>query len=213
MHVTSKRISIFLTIMGAATLFVAVGLCQGNLNHLAIGRLNGVANRLNCEKRCGGKLMMSIGINLSTPSFYGTEYPFIDRFKTSGNWTARNANNQDVPVALDANGYPTGIPAGATSMFVAVGVDPLSANTDHRYVVTYTGTGNISISQGSIVSSKPGEVIFDYTGNTNSFPLIINSDSASDPISSIHVVREDQVSLFNAGEIFKSFVYKSYYAP
>lgn len=150
--------------------------------------------------------MSSIGVNLDKPSYWGNEEPFLDRFKTAGAWYANDASSNRVSgaVPLDANGNPTGVPAGAKDLATQIGLDTLSAPGSDRYVITYSGTATIAISGGKIISSQAGKIVFELTDGTTNFVTMTlkGGINASDPIHDIHVVREDQVALFNTGEIF-----------
>jgi Ca2+-binding RTX toxin-like protein len=149
--------------------------------------------------------MTLIGMNLAPVSYYGTEDPFVDRMKTSSAWAGKDASGTDVTSSLqvDSNGYVIN-PGDYANLHVAVNVDLKSAAPIDEYVLTYSGTATVSITSGNIVSQTAGKVVFDYTGGDNAPYVLLNFTGMSDsnPLSNIHVVRSDQVSLFDAGEIF-----------
>jgi len=149
---------------------------------------------------------MNIGMNLSAVSYWGTEEPLIDRFHTAGAWVAKDASGHNVSatLALNADGDPTHL-TGVSSLFVAVGVDPKSAAPTDEYVLTYSGgAGKVSISNATIVSQTAGKIVFDYTGGDDKpmAGITFSQLNASNPISDVHLVRADQQSSFDAGEIF-----------
>jgi len=149
--------------------------------------------------------MTDIGMNLSAVNYWGSEEPFIDRFKTSGTWYAVNDQYQRLATAvpLDAYGYPSGMPAGAKEMSTQIGVDPLGSSGCDTYVITYSGTASMRMTGGTIISSSAGQVVFKLTDPVNNFvTLTVTADSASNPLTGIHVVRQDQETLFKAGGIF-----------
>ena len=151
--------------------------------------------------------MTDIGMNLSGVSYYSTESPFIDRYKTSGGWTGVQSDYSysTTAVPVDKAGYPTGFPAGAWGIAAQIGVDYFSAATPDRYVLTYSGTADLNISGAGarIVSSKPGEIVFDITNDSSNFVNLSTINmSTTDPIHDIHLVRQDQVDLYKSGEIF-----------
>ena len=139
----------------------------------------------------------SIGMNLVNTNYYGTEYPFIDRMKLASSW--RSFGIKAVPV--DQYGNPTGIPADTGKIYAMVPIDPASAGTSSTYVLTYTGTADISPNGATIISQTPGRIVFSYARDTM-LAVDFNSISAGDPPKNIHVVRADQEGLFKAGEIF-----------
>ena len=141
-----------------------------------------------------------VGINLANVAYYSTEFPFIDRMKTAGSWIATGATEA---VPLDKNGYPTGIPAGASSIYTLVGLDPASAGTSNTYVLTYTGNSGFYLGGATIISSEPGKITFSYDNSTSNQMLVaIGGIDPNAPPGNMHIVRSDQVDLFNAGEIF-----------
>jgi len=142
----------------------------------------------------------SIGINLANNVYYGTEFPFIDRMKSAGSWVATGATE---PIKLDKDGYPLAVPAGADSLYTMVGLDPASAGTSNTYVLTYTGTAGVFLMGAKILSSEPGKITFQYTStDTNQMLLAVGGLDPKSPLGDMHLVRSDQVDLFNAGEIF-----------
>lgn len=142
----------------------------------------------------------SIGINLSPVNYWSTEYPFIDRMKTAGAWNVQGGSLSSV--TFDNNGYPTSIPAGTASVWTMVALDPASAGTNKTYVLSYTGTATFRIPGATIVSTKPGEITFTVTGNTPMQNVLITSIDGKDPLTDMHIVRQDQMSLFKQGNIF-----------
>lgn len=150
--------------------------------------------------------MTSIGTNLAAVNYWTTEEPFIDRFKTAGSWGAYDANGKDISsnLVLDANGYVAGT-NHAAKIAAMVNVDPHDSSPNNQYVLTYSGTASLSISNANIVSSTAGKVVFEVKSETGGFSdVMVTFKGLNDasPITNVHVVRTDQVSLFNAGEIF-----------
>ncbi len=144
----------------------------------------------------------AIGMNLAGISYYGSQFPFLDRYKTSGSWTARDKNYTPLgSPPLDANGYPTAMPSSATNMYAMIELDPASLSMPDVYVLRYTGEATFDISSSQVISKKPGEIVFKYSGG-NQAQFSINSINAANPPSNIHIVRQDQLAMFDAGEIF-----------
>ena len=145
--------------------------------------------------------MVDIGMNLQSVYYWTSEHPFIDRMKTSATWSAEGLP-YGTPVPLDANGYPLSVPSGAIQVSTAIDLDPASAGTSRVYELTWSGTGNISVLGTRVLSSQPGKIVFAYDGEDTWARLDVSGLSAADPLTAIHVVRQDQVALFDAGEIF-----------
>ena len=149
--------------------------------------------------------MADVGINLTSVNYYASEFPFLDDFKTAQPWAVVDSASHPmaVPVTTNANGYPTAVPTGAMFVYTIIGVEPLALGTDHTYVLTYSGTATFSFVGATVVSSKPGEIVLEFNrASTGMLQVGLTSISAKDPVSAIHVVRQDQVDLFKSGEIF-----------
>lgn len=143
-----------------------------------------------------------IGMNLNELSYYGNQFPFLDRFKTSSNWVARDSKYAPVNgPKLDANGYPTALAAGAMNMYTMLELDPAALDMSDVYVMRYTGDASFTFLYSKIISQKPGEIVFKYSG-TGQEQLTNWWVDPANPITSINIVRQDQLALFDSGEIF-----------
>lgn len=136
-----------------------------------------------------------IGVNLSPVNYWTPGQPFIDRMKVVGGWAAQRASE---PLTLSAAGEPANFPAGATMIGAMVGMDSPGATFD----LMWSGTATFQLQNATVLSTAPGKITFvwDPAGTSKgSMQLIIRSGVASD----IHIVRDDQVALFQAGEQFR----------
>ncbi|MDP9018664.1 MAG: cellulose-binding protein, partial [Candidatus Eremiobacteraeota bacterium] len=137
----------------------------------------------------------ALGINLSAMSYYSSEQPFLNIFKTSGvnrstpaGWythSSMNFNTGEAPyLQLDANGYPTTLKASSADphspqLFTSVGVLlernlPRSNNGTGlpyragQYVVLYDGQGTLDYqADAKLVSSSPGRDIINVQTPSN----------------------------------------------
>ena len=144
-------------------------------------------------------------MNLQGVSYWSTEEPFIDRIHTAQPWGAWDVNNKDITSTLtrDQNGDFTSL-VGVKTLYLSVAVDPLNASPTNEYVLTWDGTATVSITGSTIVSKSANQVVFDYT-NTKAIPSVyiqFNNLDPNNPVENPHLVRADQVSEFNSGEIF-----------
>ena len=143
----------------------------------------------------------AVGINLDWNLYYSQQFPFLNRVKSGSQWLTNGANAG--PVTLDANGYPTATPAGATALYMMVGLDPLSAGTSSTYVLTYTGTSLFYIPGAKVLSSEPGKIVFQWTLTDNNMAAIdIGGLEPNDSLNNLAIVRSDQVDLYSQGQIF-----------
>lgn len=152
----------------------------------------------------------SLGLNLAANVDWSGDFPFLDRMLTHRPWVTSTDTqwNTGAPVPLDANNWPTSIPDG-TVLTTVLSADPHGANPTGRYVVTWEGTGEVAVTLtaamvegdgtgGHAVIIAPGTPGEDY----NPLFLQIRASDPADPIRNIHVVREDQQALLDAGEVF-----------
>lgn len=159
--------------------------------------------------------MTEIGFNLEAVSYWSTENPFIDRVHTSQGWLAWDSsgkaiNTATTPLTEDSHGNVTNF-TGISKLAISVELDPLTAPVSHQYVLTYDGTATVSLAGAKIISQTAGKVVFESKMNTATpgIPLYFTGLNASNPLSNVHVVRTDQVGLYNAGEIFNpDFIHK-----
>lgn len=149
----------------------------------------------------------SLGLNLASNVDWSGDFPLIDRMLTHREWVTRTDTqwNTGAPVPLDADNWPTAVPAG-TVLTTVLSADPNGVGSG-RYVITWEGTGEIQVwltgaiiegdgTSGQAVAVVPGTPGEDY----NPMFLSILATDAADPVRDIRVVREDQVALADAGE-------------
>ena len=141
-------------------------------------------------------------MNLEGVAYWSSEHPFLDRFKTSGAWGAYDGTTPVAsPVPLDANGYPTHMPDGANMLLAMFEVDPTSAGKDDVYELTYSGKATVSVG-GTVLSASDGKIVFRIDSDNGMDMLELTNIDPAHPVTDIHVVRQDQVALYNQGQLF-----------
>lgn len=155
---------------------------------------------------------LPVGTNLDELNYWSTMLPTLDVIRAGDKWIPQNDStyNTGEPVALDANGWVTRLPAASEGLrFNRVNLNLLHDNPadapNTRYVVLYTGTGTMrTASDTTLVENRPGRLVI-RSGNSGSLYLqITRTDPAGtgDYIRDIRIVREDMLSRFTAGETF-----------
>ncbi len=175
------------------------------------------------EDRAPEPAGFSIGMNLSSVTYYTRELPFVDIMKSSMPWVTQNV--QDVPggknpwdsghirsVPLDADGYPLSLPVEipgteapqitATLMCRAIeGRYPKG-----RYVCLYDGQGEIRFFfDAKAVSSSPGRIELDVTPTHAGILMKIVRSEKGDHIRNIRVIMpgfEDSYALEPFNPVF-----------
>ena len=163
----------------------------------------------------------TLAFGLTTVSDYSTQMAFLDLMKMSRPWightnTAWSAMTTDQLVAggyLDADGWPTRIPDGLSSIGTiwawgnAATADPVAAaSRAGTYVLSYEGEGTLQIQgQGiTILSSEPGRIVVQ---NLLGGQMMLNITS-TDPshsgnyLRNISLVPQEYEALHEAGQIF-----------
>jgi len=139
-----------------------------------------------------------IGMNLSATNYWVAPEPFIDHMKVSGTWIPQ-AGTATEPLTLTATGEPAKMPAGVTALYTMVKMDSPGATFD----LLYDGTATFSIRGSQVLNAAPGKIAFKWdpaaTSTTGQMQLVITSGTPSN----IRIVRDDQLPLFQAGEIFQ----------
>jgi hypothetical protein len=173
-----------------------------------------------------------LGINLNFVSYYDPEQPFLNIFKTTGitqstptAWSTRTAGNnaethEEEYLQLDSDGYPTSLKALAsdpsspqlfgqvcTIILSDLGNSNAGTGLPYRpgqYVILYDGNGTISVSDdGRVVSTSPGRIVFNVSQPThNGVYLCITSSTPGNYVRNIRVVKSEEESLLDAGQIY-----------
>ena len=158
----------------------------------------------------------SLAFNLGGVSYWSPQMPFLDVMKTARPWIGHaprdwNGMSHDEMAGrglLDAEGWPTAIPAGMQSIgtiWAWKGQPEAAASRQGVYVLRYDGTGRIRLGgAATLLDEQPGRIVFrNDTGS--SFALdIVATDLAGtgDYIRNISIVRQEYVDLHEAGAIF-----------
>jgi hypothetical protein len=145
-----------------------------------------------------------VGMNLASVNYWATQYPFINRMKMSGNWKATDKSYKDVniDIPVDEDGYATKIPVEAKYLYFMISVDPVELSMTDRYVIFYEGAARIVPQGAKIIESVPGKITFEVTGTSTTLQIKVLEIDSSNPPHDMAIVREDQIDLYQQGEIF-----------
>ena len=154
-----------------------------------------------------------LAIGLAGVTDWTVQQPFLDVMKTARPWIGHlgepwgGMEDADLRAAgvLDPDGWPLRLPEGVSGISTLILTDlPEDAGgVAGRYVLRHLGKGELRVEgRAAIVSSTPGEVVFDYTPGPGSVLLTIAATDPADPIRGIVVVRADRAAALAAGEVF-----------
>ncbi len=155
----------------------------------------------------------ALAMGLNGLSDWSTQHPFVDLMKSSrpwighlpGQWGGVEIDALRALGVLDENGWPLRIPEGVERLEALLLTDQPEAAQHLRgtYVVTWQGKGDLQLTgRASRVRMDEGRALFDYAPGEGSVGISISAIDPEDTIRDIHVVREDQVPLFEAGALF-----------
>ena len=158
----------------------------------------------------------TLAFGLTGIADWSTEMPFLDLMKfsrpwighTATDWAAMSPDQLASGGYLDADGWPTHIPDGLTSIGTIFAWDQndtlAAASRAGVYVLTYEGEGTLELAGVNILSSALGRMVVQ---NVSGGQMVI-SITATDPnhtgnyIHNISLVAQKYEALYAAGEIF-----------
>ena len=159
-----------------------------------------------------------LAFGLTGVSDWSTEMPFLDLMKTSRPWIGHSNTAWEAMTTaqlisggyLDADGWPTSIPPGLTSIgtiwaWGANVSDPAAvASRAGTYVLTYEGTGTLQFQGVTILSSTPGRIVVQNVSGGQMLFNITSTDPAhtGDYMRNMSLVPQKYEALHDMGEIF-----------
>jgi hypothetical protein len=155
-----------------------------------------------------------VGINLSPVSDFSTEFVFVDAFKQSRSWISHNADGSGpwdtgVSIPLSENGYPLSIPYDdgvnppqrVRSLLLWDLVEPFPAGT---YRLMVEGEGQVSLEFGATGTfSCPVDTL---VAISSALAIRIDASTASNPISSIRLIRPEYIDQPDAQTFTSDFL-------
>ena len=153
----------------------------------------------------------SVAYGTSIPADWDPAYPFLNLMKTGRLWIANLAAGGTMDSAtlntyLDQNGYPAQMPPGVNLIYSIFDMTNFgygfATDFDGRYVLTYDGTGTVSVPAGTNVSSSAGRIEFDLAASAGTFSVEITATTQGDHIRNISLVKLSHEPIYLAGAVF-----------
>lgn len=164
----------------------------------------------------------SLGVGLQGVSDWTTQQPFIDVFKTAREWEGHIPGQYggigfdalEAAGLLDENGWPRSLPDTVMVDGHEVGLSHIGTviltalpaemtSMAGRYRLTYEGEGELRLNGADNVVYGDGEIWFDYTPDGERAVFVeIMETTEGNHLRNIHVVHEDNIERFEAGEVF-----------
>lgn len=153
----------------------------------------------------------TIGTNLNGLSYYSTELPFLDAFKTSGEWTSgtRENWNDGRRLDLDSRGWVRSLKPGQVALTTLFSdVDRFYGTLARRYVVEYEGTGALEYGeQAKLVEHEEHRDIIEIGTGQGNATITLTSTDPKDYLRNIRVTPEG--SMAKPGELFNPMLLES----
>lgn len=153
-----------------------------------------------------GKL--AIGTNLDGLAYWSPALPVIDLVKASGRWLPQTDASYDTGEAVphDTHGWVTALPPGAGYRRVHLNLlhDNPAAPPGARYVVLYSGRGTLVVpgtGGARAIDSRPGWMLV-QPAEDGTLSIAMTATDPTDPVRDVHVIREDLLPRYKAGETF-----------
>ncbi|GAA4228381.1 hypothetical protein GGQ68_003463 [Sagittula marina] len=157
-----------------------------------------------------------LALGLNGIADFSTQMPFLDIMKTARPWTGHlegqwgGMGEDDLRAAgvLDANGWPTEIPAGVTHIetFMLTEYPAEAVSAAGTYRLSWSGEGEITVFGAEILSVTDTEIWLDYTPTGEALLAVgiaeTDPNGTGDYIRDISLVHEDNIAAFEEGEIF-----------
>jgi hypothetical protein len=155
----------------------------------------------------------ALAMNINGISDWSTQHPFIDRMKSArqwvghlpGQWGGVTIEELRAEGVLDPDGWPLRIPERVERLESLLLTDQPEEATHLRgtYIVTWKGEGDLKLTgRAQRVRYGDHEAEFDYSPGEGAVGIALGATDPDDPIRDIHVIREDQRDLHEAGVIF-----------
>ncbi len=155
----------------------------------------------------------NLAMGLTGVNDWSVQLPFLDIMKTArpwvghfpGKWGGWGHDDLLRNGYLDGDGWPKSMPPelAAIATLILTDFPANAAGAAGRYVLTYQGTGDVTLEgRGQVVTSAPGRIIFDFTPGEGGVIITLRAIDKNNPIRAMQVVREDREAMLNAGALF-----------
>ena len=159
----------------------------------------------------------ALAMGLNGIADWSSQQPFLNIVKTARGWIGHRADQwgawgmEELRALglIDENGWPTGLPEGATHLEALILTDQPEASAPMlagRYRVTWQGSGKLRLlGRVSDVTMGDHEAWFSYSPGDGAVGLGIyatDPERTGDNIRNIVVLREEYIPLWQAGAVF-----------
>ncbi|MES2547714.1 MAG: hypothetical protein V4575_08400 [Pseudomonadota bacterium] len=132
-----------------------------------------------------------LGINLTGIAYWTSEFPFVDMFKQSSDWSIKGKEPAESGLLLDADGWITQLPPNAVASTI-ISVFDGKHFPSGDYVILYEGEGVIKVPNHLHKSAKPGRMVVNVNAEKGSFVLEVSKINPQNYIRNIRVVPVSQ---------------------
>src|SRR5690349_20262620 len=130
-----------------------------------------------------------LGLNLTAPVDWTTEWPFVDLFRTSREWISQKVGapyGQGPALSLDADGWVTRLDKDSYAQS-AILTNDTGWYPKGKFVVTWTGQGDVSIWGDGTTSNRTANRFEYEMGKAGNHFLQITATTPGDYVRDIHM--------------------------
>ena len=213
-----KALWIFLLIVIGFTL--ALGLSNFRFSENLSSNVPNLVSSVTATSKDGRPTNVSLGSGLNGLADWSSQTPFLNLFKQARDWIPQCGDGspagcpgfdtkENDRLNLDANGYPKSLPATNDNSVKYRRVETVlfadgNPESVGRYIVMYDGEGTLTYSgaKKDEAVSKPGTEVIDISKEAGYVFLGISATNPNNHVRNIRVIRESQLDIYKAGEIF-----------
>lgn len=189
------------TLQPGAQATLAVNVLSGPAGALPQGISNGsvtIANTTNAVGNGSVQVQVSkgdkgsIAINLTEVTYYSTELPFVDLFRTADKWLSQDVVggpwNNGLPIATDANGWVTSLQPNQAAA-VLLGAATAGNYPAGVYTLLFDGKGTFSVAfDGKVSQVEPGRILITVNPTNGGILIKLLTTDPTDPARNIRLV-------------------------
>src|SRR5689334_8365357 len=130
-----------------------------------------------------------LGVNLTAPVDWTTEWPFVDLFRTSRDWISQKSGadwGKGPALSVDADGWVTRLEKDSWAD-AAILTNELGSYPKGKFVVTWAGQGDVSIWGDGTISNRTANRFEYELGKAGNHFLRITATTPGDYVRDIHV--------------------------
>lgn len=132
-----------------------------------------------------------LGMNLSGPADWNTEFPFVDVFRLSRTWISQKQGQpwgKGPELQVDEHGWIKQLEEGCFAETPLCTIHEPGHYPSGQYTVLYEGEGEIALNPGKIIEQTPGRIVVEIDSNRPGFFLQIRKTDPKNYVRNIRMI-------------------------